>query len=350
MSNNPFEIPQRKIVPEPAAPRSTWSKGLPYTSGIRRQDLPTSVRKYADKLATQIKDIYSKYGAKNFEELKENKKLSAQDARKVADLLKAFQNAVEKKEVEPGLREAVEILGRENVHGIEDVEAMLGKDFIDISKVPPIPYTSEDLAKSKEIKEKTGVEEMLVLFVADKDGKPLTGERMNGLIQAEYTKLGLGKFLADTDRNKNESFFTQLGLNYEWKLISKQTIPDSENKYHSHEPEDTFDHRDTQEFVIEEYAEKLDIPRDQFHRSEPFQMLYATALHLIATENLNGKGKGERILANNFHWSDVRSSDRNFVCIGLADSPGADVLGCSRNDRGFFIGVCLSRESSSSKS
>ena len=55
------------------------------------------MRKYADNLAAQIKEVYAKYGAKNFEELKENKKLSAQDARKVADLFKAFKEAVERK-------------------------------------------------------------------------------------------------------------------------------------------------------------------------------------------------------------------------------------------------------------
>ncbi|MFA4954738.1 MAG: hypothetical protein WC641_05490 [Patescibacteria group bacterium] len=80
MSTNPFET----------APNLA-------TSHIKRQDLPTNVRKYADNLAAQIKEVYAKYGAKNFEELKENKKLSAQDARKVADLLKAFNEAVEKK-------------------------------------------------------------------------------------------------------------------------------------------------------------------------------------------------------------------------------------------------------------
>ncbi|MFA4954713.1 MAG: hypothetical protein WC641_05365 [Patescibacteria group bacterium] len=320
-------------------------------SHIRRQDLPTSVRRYADKLAAQIKAIYAKYGAKNFEELKENKKLSAQDARKVADLLKAFQKAVEKNEIESvSPQEAVETLGRENVHGIEDVEAMLGKDFIDISKVPPIPYTSEDLEKSKEIKEKTGVEEMLVLFVADKDGTPLTGERMSGLIQTEYDKLGLGNFLHDTDWYRNEDFFTKLGLNYEWKLITKQTIPDSKNKRHHHEPEGTFTHQDTQEYAIEEYVEKLDIPRDQLHRPEPFQMLYATALHLIATERLNGKGKGERTLANEYHWSGVRTSDWKPVYVGRADSDGAGVDARSRFVPRGNLGVCLSREPSSSES
>jgi len=329
MSTNPFET----------APNLA-------TSHIRRQDLPTHVRRHADKLAAQLREVYAKYGAHNFEELKENKKLSAQDARKVADLLKAFQQAVEKKETEPGLKEAIEILGCENVHGIEDVEAMLSEGFVDISKVPPIPYTTEDLEKSKEIKEKTGVEEMLVLFVADKDGTPLTGERMSGLIQAEYDKLGLGKFLFDTAWLKNKDFFTKLGLSYEWKLITKQIIPGSKSKRHHHEPGDTFTHQDTQEFAIEEYAKKLDIPRDSLHRPEPFQMLYAIALHLIATENLNGKGKGERILTNESHWSNVVSSDGNPVNVGGADPDGAGMVGNARDNWDGDLGVCLSREPS----
>ncbi|MFA4954539.1 MAG: hypothetical protein WC641_04460 [Patescibacteria group bacterium] len=317
------------------------------TSHIRRQDLPTHVRKHADNLAAQIRAIYAKYGAANFEELKENKKLSAQDARKVADLFRAFNDAVEKKKVELDLEEAIEILGRENVHGVEDVEAMLGESFVDFSKVPPIPYTADDLTKSKEIKEKTGVEEMLVLFVADKDGAPLTGERMNGLIQAEYDKLGLGKFLLNTDWYKNEDFFKKLGLSYEWKLITKQIIPGSKDKHHHHEPRDSFTHQDTQEYIIEEYANKLDIPRDQLHRPEPFQMLYAMALHLIATEQLNGKGKGERILADEYHWSDAVSSGGLPVRVGLAGPVGASVNRFSHARRVGNFGVCTSRESSS---
>jgi hypothetical protein len=312
--------------------------------------LPTSVRRYADKLVAQIRQIYAKYGAKDFEELKENKKLSAQDARKVADLLKAFQKAVETKDVELDFEDAIEVLGRDNVHGIEDVEAMLGDGFVDESKIPPIPYTLEDLEKSKEIKDKTGVEEMLILFVADKDGTPLTGERMNELIQAEYTKLGLGKFQVNTDWYKNEDFFKKLGLSYEWKLISKQTIPGSKNKRHHHEPDDSFTHQDTQEFAIEEYAKQLDIPRDSLHRPEPFQMLYATALHLIATERLNGKGKGERILKDEYHWSDVVSSGGDSVIVGSAVSVGAFVGGNTRDCWDGRLGVCFSREPFSSKS
>jgi hypothetical protein len=191
---------------------------------------------------------------------------------------------------------------------------------------------------------------MLVLFVADKDGKPLTGERMNELIQAEYTKLGLGKFLFKVDWYKNEDLFKKLGLSYEWKLITKQTIPGSKNKRHHHESGDEFTHQDTQEYVIEEYAKQLDIPRNQLHRPEPFQMLYAATLHLIATEHLNGKGKGERILKGEWHWSDVRASVGGSARVGHADPDGARVLGSTRDSRNNNLGVCLSRDPSSSKS
>ncbi|MFA4954562.1 MAG: hypothetical protein WC641_04575 [Patescibacteria group bacterium] len=88
MTANPFEI-------APSVEPSNLT-----AAHIKRQDLPTPVREYADNLAAQIKQIYAKYGAENFEELKKNKKLSAQDARKVADLLKSFQLAVEKKRSE----------------------------------------------------------------------------------------------------------------------------------------------------------------------------------------------------------------------------------------------------------
>lgn len=57
---------------------------------------------------------------------------------------------------------AIEVLGRENVHGPEDVALLLG--FIP-KDIPPIPYSRADLEKTKEIKAKGGVEEMLVLFV-----------------------------------------------------------------------------------------------------------------------------------------------------------------------------------------
>ncbi len=86
------------------------------------------------------------------------------------------------------MERAIEILGRENVHGPEDVALLLG---FTPKNVPLIPYMVAELEKSREIKAKTGVEEMLVLFVNDREGNPLTGETLNALVQKKYEEMGL---------------------------------------------------------------------------------------------------------------------------------------------------------------
>jgi len=325
--------------------------------GLRYDDLKPFVRSYVDKLHAQIDAILHKYGVKNPQEFsvkmkEKGSKIKPEERQRVIELVGALIEAYRTDETpHTTLEQAQEILGRENVHSIEDVEFTLGFT-VDPDKIPPIPYTLEDLQKSKEIKEKTGVEEMLVLFVADVDGKPLTGERLNDLIQKKYTEMGLGKFLYNTDWYKNnEDFFNKSGLTYSWKLITKQTIPDSKNKRHHFEPGDDqradspFTHKDTQEYAIEQFAENIEIPKDKLHRPEPFEMLYAVAVHLCATERDQGKEKGERLLKNEYHWSNIISSDGYFVHVGHADADGAYVDSYSRHDWPDRLGACLSRDS-----
>ena len=249
-----------------------------------------------------------------------------------ANLLTALTPEEEQLYVE---RTAVEILGRENVHGVEDVETLFGKGFIDPSKVPPIPYSIKDLHLSRKMERERGIQEMLVLFVTDKDGTPLTGERMKSLIQHKYTELDLGKFLYDQNWYNDEAFFKELGLTYCWKLITKQCIPESKDK--------TFDQ---QTKVIDEYADNLGIDRALITRPEPFQMLYAVALHLVATEAMKGKGRGERLLDDEYHRSEVASLNRHPVYVGGADATGAYVTVHSAGNTDCDLGVCCSREPS----
>ncbi len=142
------------------------------------------------------------------------------------------ENAYVSSERSITLERAIEVLGRENVHGKEDVEFLLGYT-INPANIPPIPYTEADLLKSKEIKGKTGVQEMLVLFVNDKDGKPLTGERLNELVQKKYDEMGLGKFLNSVDWYANKDFYKKQGITFAWRMITKQCIPNSKGKEHS---------------------------------------------------------------------------------------------------------------------
>ena len=240
---------------------------------------------------------------------------------------------------------AAELLGPENVHGKKDVEYLFGFTLED-KDIPPIPYSEADLQKSKEIKEKTGVEEMLVLFVKDKDGTPLTGEKLNALVQKKYDELGLGKFLVSIDWYKNKDFYKTLDLQYGWRIITKGCIPNSKNRSHHYKDGDNWKHEDTQEYAIERYAEKVGIPRGKLHRPEPFQMLAAVALHLTATKRDKGEDKMERLLVDEYHWSDTSFSDGDLVYVGDADSDGANVDRYSRDGRFVDIGVCFSRDSS----
>lgn len=248
----------------------------------------------------------------------------------------AFQEAVSSARME----RAIEVLGRENVHGPEDVALLLG--FVP-KDVPLIPYTHADLEKSKEIKAKTGVEEMLVLFVNDRDGNPLTGETLNAVIQKKYKEMGLGKFLHGVTWYKDEAFYKELGLSVEWKLVTKSCLPDSYGKRHHYEAGDTYNHQDTQEYAIEQYAEKVRIPRAELKRPEPFAMIYTIALHFIATEKLKGEGKGEWLLEMKYHWTDVKTSDGSFVHVGYAGRGGVYVDRFSRGGMSNDLRVCLSR-------
>ncbi len=238
------------------------------------------------------------------------------------------------------MERAIEILGGENVHGPEDVALLLG--FVP-KNVPLIPYTAADLEKCNEIKKKTGLEEMLVLFVNDRDGNPLTGETLNTLIQKKYEEMGAGRFLCDVSWYKDEEFYKGLGLTVEWKLMTKACLPDSYSKRHHFERGDTYKHEDTQEYAIERFADKVDIPCDELKRPEPFAMIYAIALHLVVTEKLKGEGKGERLLETKYHWSDVKVSGGLLVFVGGAARDGANVGGSSRVRVSDYIGVCLSR-------
>jgi len=252
-------------------------------------------------------------------------------------------SSIPEREGRIGMERAIEVLGRENVHGLDDVELLFGEGFFNPSDVPPIPYSEADLQKSKELNE-MGIEEMLVLFVVDKNGGFLSGERLNALVQKKYDQLELGKFLYDTGWYANEDFYKKSDMRFEWKLITKQCIPNSKNKRHHQEEMDDGDPKQTQDYVVGELGRTTNIL--SFHRPKPFQMLYAVALHLVSTETLKGSGNGERLLADEYHWSDARSSDGDFVSVGFAGPDGAYVFSLSRVLAGGRLGVCLSRDPS----
>lgn len=163
------------------------------------------------------------------------------------------------------------------------------------------------------------------------------------MVQKKYSEIEAGKFLNNTDWYKEQNFYKELGLALEWKLITKACLPDSYRKRHHFEGGDGYKHEDTQEYVIEQFAAKVGIPRAEFKRPDPFAMVYTVALHFVATEKLKEKVKGERLLVDKHHWSDVRASDGHFVYVGLAARDGMNVDRLLCAGMGGNLGVCLSR-------
>jgi hypothetical protein len=130
------------------------------------------------------------------------------------------QKISERKEgVSLSIEEAREAIGRENFIGPEDIEPLLQ---IDLEQVPAIPYSEDELRKAKS----EGF--MLVLRMdTDKDGKKLTGARLNKVLQARMPRGSVLLSDADGSWYRDEQFYIDETCKAEWKLITSQCVPNS---------------------------------------------------------------------------------------------------------------------------
>lgn len=204
------------------------------------------------------------------------------------------------------VKEASEILGKENVHGMDDLKKVFQGHAFDL----PIPFTREDLAKAKERNE------ILILCINEIDGKPLTMKHLNEIVQPLYDKKNLGKFLFDRDWYEKEDFYRKDTMQFGWKLISKECIPNSKNKNFNN-----------QEEIVKEHK--------GYKRATALEVAYLIAVRLLTT--------GERLYENEYAWTESATSDGLLVYVGCADREGVYVYGYSRGHSGGGIGVCLSR-------
>lgn len=214
------------------------------------------------------------------------------------------------------LQEAREYLGPENVHGVADVEYALGFQ-IDRSKVPPIPYRKADFEISKKLRalEEDPIHEMLILCVAEDDqGRPMTGEVMNEIFTTRYREKDLGKFLANPEHIKEEVYFTDEPLKYEWRLVTKACVPHSLRKRVTFVDGYGYSRKDTQDFALQEFAEAEAMPVSAVGRPAPFEMLFIAAVHLLNTDLLKPK-RGERLLSTDGHCAQSSVGDKPFIIV-----------------------------------
>ena len=356
--------------------------------GISYDSLSSEVRPYADNLRAQIYGLLERYGAKNPEELKAANPTD-KDLEHLADLLEQLDHirktgaAMEKTkrelfhlDLESSLQEAREILGDENVYGPDKIQQVFEVDLAP-SEIPNLPFSREDLEKAKEL----GM--ILVLRVShDSDYNPLTPARMHELLQPRLDAEGRGKMLFRIDWYKDEPFFTRETpvrsfdrarndgggragddtLQAEWKLITRDILPDSTSKNYLEQTRLLRDKlKDLGWLTGEEAAEVTDKKLAEIepfltsdwkkasqllanlnittnHRRSLSEALYDTMLVYLSQEDT-----GDRPLPNRYDWVMTLSSDGILVSLGIFDSEGASVDRWRPGARNSAIGVVFSR-------
>ena len=250
-------------------------------------------------------------------------------------------------------QEAKEILGKDFL-GPEAIKSAFG---VEMEEIPEIPFSKEELEKAKELNQQ------LVLY-ADKapDGKPLTGEK---LLELTDNKTSDGRNLFyDTDWYKNEDFFTKEVPRAGWKLVSKETIPDSTSKKYVEQTETIVSYLKGKVFkdqpLPEEYqkainefnAKKQELVKllnsnwqkaaEELENLEITKLTRETPIEVLYRLALNERENKKRLLPN-YSWTFRRSSNGKLVYVGDFDSDGVIVNGSGPGFSSGILGVSFSR-------
>jgi len=264
------------------------------------------------------------------------------------------------------IKTAEEIMGEENVLGIDAIEATF--DFKPLPReIPNIPFSRVELIRAKEL------HQFLVLRVnKDKDGKPLTMEKMNELKGGKtkdeskilYSADDKGKLKDDT-WYKAEDFFSKEAPTLGWALVSKEVIPNSTSQNYLDQTETLVDYLKNQVFkgqkldkayqeAIAEFnkekdsikklmdsdwktaAEKLEkLKINNLCRQTPADALYD--ILLMKEKN------DEYILSDKYTWTNRRDSGGKLVSVGDAASDGVGVNSDLPDNSHANLGVAFSR-------
>ena len=263
------------------------------------------------------------------------------------------------------IKNAKEILGKQDVMGPEEVKKAFGIE-INPEDIPKIPFEKAELERAKEL------DQFLVLRV-DKapDGKPLSMQKINEILKGKLTDgsellcSGDGKGgLESGSWHRNEAFFKEETPKLAWSLASKEVIPNSTSKNYLQQTEELVNYiKDSvfKEEVPEEYQEAIkefekekdgigkiitserekaakklsNLKINRLTRQNPAEALYDIAIYF--------QNKGERILENQYSRTYSRSSGEKLVSVGRFDADGVGVDGWNQSYFSNDLGVIFSR-------
>lgn len=306
---------------------------------------------FENLLAEQEKERKKYINIDNEEALKDEERLK-ELSKEEMEIKGAKSEKVQELKGETSLDKAREILGKDFL-GPESVKNVFG---VELETIPSIQFTKEDLERAKELNQ------MLILQI-DKmeDGKQLTLENM----QNKFPKAYAGKRMwYDQDWYNKEDFFKNETPKAGWKLVSKDTIPNSTNKNYLKQTEtivqylkeEVFKDRELpkeyQEAITEFESQKSNISKlidsDWESASGKLENLQITRLtrenpaEVIYRLILDNKENKEKLLPSKYTWTLRRPSDGEFVFVGFFDDVGANVYGYKPDHRHDFIGAPFS--------
>jgi hypothetical protein len=258
------------------------------------------------------------------------------------------------------LVEARDILGVDNVLGPEALKATWDVDMAP-EDIPEIPYSREQLEGAKRMN-------MMLILRIDRDatGTPLTGERMNEIIEPKLQAANNGKLLYKVDWYPNEAFFKTSTPKPEWKLVTRELLPNSTNLDYADQTkllrdtlasqpdltvqelaaiaqadDATLDHLKTlaqADATWKQAAQKLaSLSLNQNHRRTSSDVLFDHA-SLLQTKNIR-LFNGQVI----YDWTSVQASGGGLVSAGGPNTGGVWVYRWGPRRRDDLLGVSFSR-------
>lgn len=245
--------------------------------------------------------------------------------------------------------------------GPDEVRAAFGGE-VEISEVPPIPFSPEALEKAKELGQ------MLVLRV-DKaaDGSPLTMFKIHDILNDRLEADGRGKVLRskDDEWKMKSDFYTKESAKVGWALVSKEVIPDSPSKNYLQQTETLVNYLQNEVFAGKPLPEEYQLAIDEFEREKAGiaaiissdwkkaaeklealqinQLTRQTPVEALYDLMVKYQQTDERLLPDIYTWTNRLGSDGGLVCVGSFESDGVYVFSHEPGSAAPYRGVSFSR-------
>ena len=266
--------------------------------------------------------------------------------------------------------EAKEIMGV-NFFGPEEVNAVLGLEFPK-GRIPEITFSKEVLENLKDTHQ-------LILYGGGYRKIPETGGYfgVNGQefdARLQNKKKDGTKLLYDVDWYKNEEFFTRDSSELQWKIVSKDLIPNSTSKNYLEQTDVLVDcvesmytdpakipseimgalmewhdlKRNRKKFdELKKFVESSDevewkSAADTLEKLKLTQMFRESFIEWFYRTALTERATGERLLPNKYSWTKSRTSDGYFVGAGDFGDGGGGVSGWRPGDSPSSLGCAFS--------